>query len=142
MNDVTLSLCYSCPNVLYAIQQGVFVLFEHIQQRAHKRLYGYFPLSTTSLFKTLIMQLLWLGIYLKKHMLEIYYCKNHSLKGQVFVKCKSNGRLSTIETSNIPGHSQWYFFSRPQHIVFEGVLVKKNYVITCDKHLHISTLPM
>ena len=27
-------------------------------------------------------------------MLEIYYCKNHSLKGQVFVKCNSYGRLS------------------------------------------------
>ena len=27
-------------------------------------------------------------------MLEIYHCKNQSLKGQVFVKCKSNGRLS------------------------------------------------
>ena len=48
LNDVTLSLCFSYSNVLYATQQGVFfVPCDHIQQRAHNE----FPLSTTSLFK-------------------------------------------------------------------------------------------
>lgn len=46
LNDVTLSLCFSCPNVLYAIQQGVFVSCDHIQRSFHKRLYGYFTVST------------------------------------------------------------------------------------------------
>ena len=32
LKDVTLSLCFSCPNVLHAIQQGVFVPCDHIQQ--------------------------------------------------------------------------------------------------------------
>ena len=64
LNDVILFLCFSCPNVLYAILQGVFLCHVTIFSKGlnYKRLYVYFPLSTMSLFKTLIRQLLWIGI--------------------------------------------------------------------------------
>ena len=82
---------------------------------------------------TLIRQLLWIGI-LKKHVLEIYH---HSLKGQVFVKCKSNyGSLSRkLNQVAFVDIQMGMIFYRPEHIVFfEGVLVKKKTNITCDKN--------
>lgn len=63
---------------------------------------------------TLIRQLLRIGI-LKKHVLKIYH---HSLKGQVFVKCKSNyGRLSRkLNLVAFLVIHMGIIFSTPEHI--------------------------
>ena len=79
LNNVTLSLCFSYPNVLYMPSSKVFLY--------HVTIFSKGPITDS--MGTLIRQLLWIGI-LNRHVLEIYYCKNHSLKGQVFVNYKSN----------------------------------------------------
>ena len=58
--------------------------------------------------------------------LEIYHFKNHSLKGQVFVKCKSDyGRLSR-KLNQVDIHMGIIFY-RPEHMVFlKGCMQKKN----------------
>lgn len=102
----TLSLCFSYPNVLYMTSSKVFLY--------HVTIFSKGPITDT--MGTLIRQLLWIGI-LKKHVLEIYH---YSLKGQVFVKCKSNyGRLSR-QLNQVPFldiHIGIIFY-RPEHIVF------------------------
>ena len=102
-------LCFSHPNVLYMPSRKMFLY--------HVTIFSKRPITDS--MDTLMRQQLWIDI-LKRHVLEIYHCNNHSLKGEVFVKCKCNyGRLSRKlnQVAFLDIHRVIIFY-RPQHLFF------------------------